>query len=128
MAKRLLDKKITIDAFISSPAKRAKKTAAFFCETFGGKEDDVILISALYHAPPSVFYDVIKNTSDDFNTIAIFAHNPGITYFVNELTTAVQVDNMPTCAVFAVQMDIRQWKDFAKAKKELLFFDYPKNI
>ena len=27
MAKRLIDKKINIDAFISSPAKRAKKTA-----------------------------------------------------------------------------------------------------
>ena len=127
MAKRLLDKKISIDAFISSPAKRAKKTAEFFCETFGGKADDVILISALYHAPPKVFYDVIKNTADDFNTIAIFAHNPGISDFVNELTKAVQIDNMPTCAVFAVQVDISQWKDFAKAKKEFLFFDYPKN-
>ena len=127
MAKRLLDKKIIIDAFISSPAKRAKKTAEFFCETLGGKEEEVILVSALYHAPPSVFYEVIKNTSDDFNTIAIFAHNPGISDFVNELTKAVQIDNMPTCAVFAVQIDIRQWKDFAKAKKDFLFFDYPKN-
>lgn len=127
MAKRLLDKKITIDAFISSPAKRAKKTAELFCETLVGKEEDVILVSALYHAPPSVFYEVIKNTSDDFNTIAIFAHNPGISDFVNELTKAVQIDNMPTCAVFAVQTDIGQWKDFAKAKKEFLFFDYPKN-
>lgn len=127
MAKRLLDKKIIINAFISSPAKRAKKTAEFFCETLGGKEEDVILVSALYHAPPSVFYEVIKNTADHFNTIAIFAHNPGISDFVNELTKAVQIDNMPTCAVFAVQADINQWKDFAKAKKDFLFFDYPKN-
>jgi phosphohistidine phosphatase len=57
---------------------------------------------------------------------SLFAHNPGITYFVNELT-AVQVDNMPTCAVFAISLDIDQWKNFAAAKKHFLFFDYPKN-
>ena len=31
MAQRLLDKKITIDAFVSSPAKRAKKNSQSFC-------------------------------------------------------------------------------------------------
>ena len=30
MAKRLIDKKIKIDAFVASPAKRAKKTAELF--------------------------------------------------------------------------------------------------
>lgn len=38
MAKRLADKKIKIDAFISSPAKRAKKTAEEFAEAYGVKE------------------------------------------------------------------------------------------
>jgi len=126
MAKRVLDKKITVDAFISSPAKRAQKTAELFCETMGGKAGDVILVSTLYHAAPEIFYDVIKSVADTLNTVAVFAHNPGITYFTNELTTAVQVDNMPTCAVFAVRADITSWKDFAGTKKEFIFFDYPK--
>lgn len=126
MAQRLIEKQIAIDAFISSPAKRAKSTAAFFCETMGGTENDLLLISALYHAPPEIFYEVINAADDTFDTIAVFAHNPGITYFVNELTN-VQIDNMPTCAVFAVSTAITHWKDFAAAKKEFLFFDYPKN-
>ena len=126
MAQRLLEKKITIDAFVSSPAKRAKKTAELFCETYGGHDDDITFISALYHAPAETFYEVIKNLEEPLNTVAIFAHNPGITYFVRNLT-AVQIDNMPTCAVFAVKVNIDNWKDFAKAKKEFLFFDYPKN-
>jgi phosphohistidine phosphatase len=126
MAKRLLEKNISIDAFVASPAKRAKKTAELFCKEFNGKEDDIIFVSALYHAPPEIFYEVIKHLDDLFNTIAIFAHNPGISYFVNELTNT-RIDNMPTCAVFAVQASIDSWKEFAKAKKEFLFFDYPKN-
>jgi phosphohistidine phosphatase len=126
MAQRVMDKKISIDAFISSPAKRAQTTATLFCETMGGSSQDLILVKNLYHAPPEVFYEVIASADDASNTIAVFAHNPGITYFVNELT-AVQVDNMPTCAVFAISLDIDQWKNFAAAKKHFLFFDYPKN-
>ncbi len=126
MAKRLLEKHVTIDAFVASPAKRAKKTAELFCKEYSGKDEDIIFVSALYHAPAEIFYEVIKHLDDPFNTVAIFAHNPGISYFVNELTNT-RIDNMPTCAVFAVQANIDNWKDFAKAKKEFLFFDWPKN-
>jgi phosphohistidine phosphatase len=125
MALRLKAKNIHIDAFISSPAARAKKTATLFCQTLGGNTSDIIFISALYHAPANVFYETIKTVDKKYNTIAIFAHNPGITHLVNELTN-VKVDNMPTCAVFAISTPAAEWKDFANTKKEFLFFDYPK--
>ncbi len=127
MAQKIAARNIVINALVSSPAKRAKKTAALFCSSFNFKEEEIIFLSALYHAPADVFYEVISNLNDTHNTVAIVAHNPGISYFVNDLVVGVRVDNMPTCAVFAVQANIKQWKDFAKAKKELLFFDYPKN-
>jgi phosphohistidine phosphatase len=126
MAKKLLNRSITIDAFVASPAKRAKKTAELFCKEYNVKDGDIIFVSALYHAPAEIFYEVIQHLDDPFNTVAIFAHNPGITYFVNELTE-MKIDNMPTCGVFAIQANISHWKDFAKAKKEFLFFDWPKN-
>jgi phosphohistidine phosphatase len=34
MAKRLLEKSVAIDAFISSPAKRARKTASLFAAEY----------------------------------------------------------------------------------------------
>jgi phosphohistidine phosphatase len=126
MAKKLLGRNITIDAFVASPAKRAKKTAELFCKEYNAKDEDISFVSALYHAPAEIFYEVIQQLDNPFNTVAIFAHNPGITYFVNELTEA-RIDNMPTCGIFAVQANINHWKDFAKAKKEFLFFDWPKN-
>jgi phosphohistidine phosphatase len=126
MAQRLLDKKIKIDSLVSSPAKRAKKTAEFFCAAYKKSKEDIIFISALYHASSKNFFDVIEQLSDDADSVAIFSHNPGITNFVNQLVTDVTIDNVPTCGIFAVQTDITKWKDFVKAKKELLFFDYPK--
>lgn len=127
MAKRLKDKKIQIDAFISSPAKRAKKTAEFFIREFSGKEKEIILVPALYHASVEVFYQTISNVENTFNSIAVFSHNSGITAFANELTEQIKLDNMPTCSIFAVKCDIRSWKDFKDSKKQFWFFDYPKN-
>lgn len=128
MAQRLLDKKIKIDSFVSSPAKRAKKTAEFFCAAYKKNKEDIIFISALYHAGSNNFFEVVEQLSDNTDSVAIFSHNPGITDFANQLVKDVAVDNVPTCGIFAVQADITKWKDFAKAKKELLFFDYPKAI
>jgi phosphohistidine phosphatase len=125
MAERLLDKKIKIDAFISSPANRAQTTAAYFAKAYGLSKKDLQLFKELYHASPATFYEVISKTGKGIDTAAVFSHNPGITHFVNSLT-ATQLDNMPTCAVFAVKAEIDDWKDFTAAKKIFWFFDYPK--
>ena len=85
MAKRLMDKQVKIDAFISSPAKRAKKTAELFAETIKTTTDEIVFISALYHASTEMFYEVVSALPDNLNAVAVFSHNPGITYFINSL-------------------------------------------
>lgn len=127
MAMRLVNKKIRIDTFISSPAKRAKMTCEAFCSVYQRNKSEIIFVDKLYHAPSHVFYQVIDELETDADTIAIFAHNPGITDFVNGLCKNASTDNMPTCAVFAVQADIESWKDFGNAERKFLFMDYPKN-
>ena len=126
MAERLRDKKIKIDAFISSPAKRAKKTAIAFAEAYKVDKDDIILKEELYEEGESDFYDVIHTTDDKLDHIAIFSHNPGITDFANQLTDA-RIDNIPTCGIFSIKIDCKRWIDFKNAKKEFLFFDFPKS-
>jgi phosphohistidine phosphatase len=125
MAHRLLDKKIPVDAFISSPAKRARKTAAVFAKAYKLEKEDVILKPELYGAEPEVFFDVVHHADNKFDSIAVFSHNPGITDFANLLSDA-RIDNIPTCGIFAVQADCKHWSDFRHSKKEFWFFDYPK--
>lgn len=125
MAKRLLDKKITIDAFISSPAKRARKTAEYFAAEYELPKKEIIFIDELYLATPAVFTDVISKVSDQYDTIAVFSHNNGITDYANTLTDT-RIDEMPTCSIFAVKAEVKNWNAFADAKKEFWFFDYPK--
>jgi phosphohistidine phosphatase len=125
MAQRLIKNKVLIDCFVSSPARRAKKTARLFIEEFGKDENEIFYVSELYHAGSQTFIQVISALKDNYETVAIFSHNPGITEFANTLTE-VQIDNMPTCGVFAIKASIDHWKEFESAEKKLWFFNYPK--
>ena len=126
IAQRILDRKIDINIFVSSPAKRAKKTAELFCSIYKKNKEQIIFIPALYHASINTFFEVVTQLNDDYNCVAIFSHNPVITEFVNQLVENVTIENMPTCGVFAVKTSITKWKEFSTSKNELLFFDYPK--
>ena len=126
MAKRLRKKGLKIDAFLSSPAKRAFRTARFFAEEFDVKKDNIQVEKVLYGALSGQFEQVIAALKNGDDTVALFSHNPGITEYANTLCN-VHTDNIPTCGMFAVQANVEQWQDFTKAEKSFLFFDYPKN-
>ena len=126
MAKRLIEKSIKIDALISSPAKRAKKTTKIFMKELQVDEKKIQLKDSLYEASLKDFYDVVEGFSDEDKTVALFSHNPGITEFIDSLDCHPVYD-MPTCGVYACSIKTNHWKDFREAEKEFLFFDYPKS-
>lgn len=125
MAKRLLDKEVKIDLIVSSPAKRAAKTARFFAEAYDIKKQDILYLPELYLASPAVFMGVINGLKTKADAVAVFSHNDGITAFANQLTNT-RIDNIPTCGVFAVKADCKDWSGFEEAEKTFWFFDYPK--
>lgn len=126
MAERLVAKNILLDALISSTALRAFTTAKYFAKAFDFPEQQIIKAPELYDAPYDVYSDVINRIDNRYDSVAIFAHNPGITMFANTLTTT-KIDNMPTCCVFAVKIETDDWSSFEQAKKVYWFVDFPKN-
>lgn len=126
MAARLKEKGLTVDQFVSSPAKRARKTARIFADAFGVKKEEIRLIDDLYLATREAFSNAVASLDDAADTVALFSHNPGITEYASSLSN-VRIDDMPTCAMFGVQADCAQWNAFDGAGKKFLFFDYPKN-
>ena len=126
MAKRAKKRLEKIDLFVSSPAKRAHKTAKLFAEEFEVDKEKIMIVKGLYEAAPAAFYSAIEQLPNDVVSTALFSHNPGITEFVNSLTN-VKVDDMVTCAAYAVSADTDSWSAFKDAEKSFLFFDYPKN-
>ena len=128
MAKHLFDKNVNIDTLVTSTAVRAKNTCKIFATQFKITETNIILKPELYLAPVEVFYNVLMTLQNDVNNVAIFAHNPGITEFINDVQCGATLDNLPTTGVFALQIKTEQWQFFKEAKKEYLFFVAPKLI
>jgi phosphohistidine phosphatase len=125
MAIYLRNEAVPIDTFISSPAARARKTCKIFTEVYGTSPEKIIFKETLYLPDPVNFIQAISKIDDSADHIAIFSHNPGITEFAGSLCNDVSIDHMPPGSVFAVEADIKNWKDFESAKKRFLFFRQP---
>ncbi len=127
MAKRLLQQNIKPDFFVSSPALRARTTCEKFCEVFHQDIHQIEFHDTLYHAPAEEIYRVISTLPNEYNNVALFCHNPGITDFVNSLSDEFRLDDMPPCGLLSVEVPVTDWALFEAATKKILFFDYPKN-
>ena len=125
MASRLLERKAKVDRFVSSPAKRAYSTAIAFASAYDRKKSDIVEVAELYLPSIDAFIKVIEKFDDKDKSIAIFSHNSGLTDFANSLQL-VNIDNIPTCGIFAFRVKSDNWESFQKAEKEFIFFDYPK--
>lgn len=126
MAKRLKEKISSIDLFLSSTAKRAKKTAKYFMEEYGVDKDKLQVDARLYEDVTAAYDAVLISLENKYDTVALFAHSPTIGNYANAMTN-VHTDNIPTCGMFAVQADAATWGEFIKSEKAFLFYDYPKN-
>jgi phosphohistidine phosphatase len=127
MGQRFAEKKCKLDAIISSPATRAITTAQIIAQKNGFNIDQITSNIEIYEATLDVLMDLIHQVNDQFGSIMLVGHNPGFTELVNHLVYA-SIDNMPTCAIAQIQLDVDSWKEISKHSGELISFDYPKLI
>ncbi len=123
MAEFLKSKGVTINAFISSPAQRARHTCELFSEVFGKQYQTN---EKLYRPSENNFLSVIFDVADDVNSLALFSHNNGISNFANSLSS--ELVNLPTSGVVAYEINCDKWSDFEMAEKKFLYFYSPKNF
>ncbi len=126
MGQRLKTLGIQPDLIISSMARRAKQTAKKIAKELGYDEASIVWYDKLYHCIPQVFEEVIYEIDDKYKNVFIVAHNPGITEFVNQLSPAFKIDNMPTCGMVGAKLEVREWNEFNNVNKEVFLFEYPK--
>ena len=120
----LKQKNVHPDLIISSPAKRAKKTAIAIAKKIDYPEKDILYLEEIYEASSSHLYKVINKLDDQFNSVMIFGHNPGLTLLNNQISDRY-IDNIPTCGVVALEID-DIWGKISKNNCKYLYFEYPK--
>lgn len=126
MAKVVKNAGIKPDTLISSTAVRARKTAEAFAEVFEIEKKNILLSEDIYLGDVSDILNRLRSVKDEFNTVFLFAHNPGITDFANALCDT-DILNIPTCGVYHARLSSTNWKDIEPGTGKLVSFDFPKN-
>lgn len=126
MAKRIKEKEVTIDQMMTSHAVRALATCRNFSTVLKYPEENIRINRSLYHASEDGMLEVVHNFDDALDSVMVFAHNPGLTDFVNSLTNE-RITNVPTTGIVAIAFDVDSWKDITWGSGEMVFFDYPKS-
>jgi phosphohistidine phosphatase len=124
MGQRLAAHDIQPDAFVVSTACRAKATARLIAPALGFSIADIEWKDELYLATPSTMKSVIRQTANHVQTLALLAHNPGITELANQLA-GMDISNVPTCGVVTLELPADHWAE-VNNNATLLDFDYPK--
>ena len=110
----------------SSSATRALHTALIFAQNFGIPAGQIRVVDELYHCEWDSIHDEVKKTDDKVDVLFLFAHNPGSTEYVNEITDA-GIKNVPTTGVAGIGFDTNRWSTLPKEGKCMLF-EYPKRF
>lgn len=126
MGQRLAARDIQPDALVVSTACRAKATARLMTPALSFSFADIDWRDELYLASPSTMKSVIRQTADHIQTLALLAHNPGITELANQLT-GTDINNVPTCGVITLDLPVDHWEEVSN-NASLLDFDYPKRL
>lgn len=125
MGERLNQYKVKPDLIISSPAKRALKTAQIMAKKINFPRGKIIADESIYGGDISVLLRVIRNIDNSFKQVMLFGHNPDFSILAEYLTN-YQVKNIPTCGIFCLDLNIDSWKEISSGKGVFVFFDYPK--
>lgn len=113
------------EIIISSPAKRARRTARLIGGKLGFSKKDIILDDQLYTFAREGLLDVITKTPDSFNVLAAVGHNYGITECA-EWLSGENLDNIPTCGIVLLKFSVSSWSLIGPDTARVLLFDYPK--
>jgi phosphohistidine phosphatase len=80
---------------------------------------------SIYEATTQDLLNIINSIGDENNSAMLFGHNPVFTVLAN-LIADKYINNMPTCGVAIIDLDVESWKEVNANCGKLVGFEYPK--
>ena len=97
------------DLILCSPALRARKTAEAVAENCG-YEGEIEIQDSFYPGYPADFLEVLGRLPDQYQSVMVVGHNPGLEELLTTLTDESVA--LPTAALAQVSLPIHTWRDF----------------
>ena len=113
------------DLFLTSPAKRARKTVNIIAKEMGFPRKLITIVDNIYRSNADNLRRIFSNIEDQFNSIILCGHNPSLTELLRLFTTS-NIENIPTCGIATIRFSIDKWKNISLHKGELIYYDFPK--
>jgi phosphohistidine phosphatase len=125
MAKKLAERKVVPDLFLTSPANRALYTSIIYARILKFPYEKIIIEDSIYMGYTEELINLIRQQQPSVSQLLIFGHNPAFTSLANHLMDHY-LDNIPTAGIVSLDYKIDSWKEIGKVRPEKDFFDYPK--
>lgn len=125
-ARLKLEKGFIPDKVVSSPAARAKLTAAYVCEQLPFVEENILLEEDVYEASVRTLLRVVNQLEESCQKVLVFGHNPGLSYLAEYLTKQ-DIGDMPTSAIISITFELESWGLVSEGTGKLDWYIYPKD-
>jgi phosphohistidine phosphatase len=125
MGKTLKKREVVPDLIVSSPAKRARKTAEAVAREIRYPETKIVWEERLYASDSASVLNVIRELDDEIQRAMLFGHNPSFLDAAN-LIACGEISRLPTAAVVGIELDLDSWKHISAKSGKLILFEYPK--
>ncbi len=109
---------------ISSPAKRALKTARILAEEMNYPKKKISTNELIYGTGAEELLRVIREIDNSFHNVMIVGHNPELTSLANFLATPA-IENIPTCGIVCLEFSFNSWQKVTGDSAKVKFFEYP---
>lgn len=110
MGQLIQEQGLTPDLIIASTAQRAQQTAYLVAQQCGD-QTPIDSTGQLYLAAPHDYVAYLRSLDDQFSTVLVIGHNPGLEDLLESITGLFQ--GMPTAAVAHLQLAIPSWRQFS---------------
>ncbi|HJN48838.1 MAG: histidine phosphatase family protein [Pseudomonadales bacterium] len=125
MGSKLAELGCTPDKIVSSPANRAVTTAHRIAEALQYPSGEIETDRGIYATSVNELVALISRFDAAYQHVCLVGHNPEITGLSDYLTDEY-IDNVPTCGIVHIQLEIDDWRQIGPGSGTRLFFITPK--
>jgi phosphohistidine phosphatase len=112
------------DVILSSPAVRARETSTLV-KKGGDLDAEIRFDERIYEASSAALRQVVADVDDEFRSVMIVGHNPGMEGFIRFLTG--RLEPMPTASLAVIDLDIPSWSEITSESGVLRKIFRPKD-
>lgn len=109
-----------IELFVSSPANRAHQTAKVLLEQLKKDDSEIETNRELYGGGARAYLACLNKVDDKIATVAIFGHNPDISFFAEYLTKDDVGGGMKKASMIVLSFKDLSWKEISAKSGDLI--------